>query len=92
MKKNKLQNIENWLDERFDLTPIKKLITHKKVPIHNHSVWYYMGGISLFLFIVQVLSGLLLLMPTLPSLVMVKIFLSPIGSLFQNLKSSEVRS
>jgi len=66
MKKNKLQNIENWLDERFDLTPIKKLITHKKVPIHNHSVWYYMGGISLFLFIVQVLSGLLLLMYYIP--------------------------
>ncbi|PIQ11583.1 MAG: cytochrome bc complex cytochrome b subunit [Ignavibacteriales bacterium CG18_big_fil_WC_8_21_14_2_50_31_20] len=66
MEKNKLQNIENWLDERFDLTPIKKLITHKKVPIHNHSVWYYMGGISLFLFIVQVLSGLLLLMYYIP--------------------------
>jgi len=61
-----LKNAEKWLDERYNLAPIKELINHKKVPIHNHSVWYYMGGISLFLFIVQVISGLLLLMYYIP--------------------------
>ena len=62
----KLLEIENWLDERFDLTPIRNLIEHKKVPIHGHSIWYYMGGISLFLFIIQVFTGLLLLMYYIP--------------------------
>ena len=36
-------------------------MSKKKVPIHHHTVWYYMGGVSLFLFIVQVISGILLL-------------------------------
>lgn len=62
----KLLKIENWLDERFDLTPIRNLIEHKKVPVHGHSIWYYMGGISLFLFIIQVFTGLLLLMYYIP--------------------------
>ncbi len=62
----KISKIKNWLDERFDLTPIRNLIQHKKVPVHNHSIWYYMGGISLFLFIVQVFTGLLLLMYYIP--------------------------
>lgn len=64
--KNILKNTEKWLDERYNLAPLKELITHKKVPIHNHSIWYYMGGISLFLFMVQVISGLLLLMYYIP--------------------------
>ncbi len=61
--KNSLQSkIENWLDERYDLSPIRKLITHKKVPLHKHSVWYYMGGAALFLFIIQVITGTMLLL------------------------------
>ncbi len=66
MKKLKISWMENWLDERFDLTPIRNLIKHKKVPIHGHSIWYYMGGISLFLFITQVFTGILLLMYYVP--------------------------
>ena len=62
----KLQKIENWLDERFDLSPIRNLISHKKVPVHGHSIWYYMGGISLFLFLCQVFTGILLLMYYIP--------------------------
>ncbi len=54
--------IEKWLDERYDIQPMKEYIKHKKVPMHRHSVWYYMGGITLFLFTVQVLTGILLLM------------------------------
>ena len=64
--KNKLSIIENWLDERLDLSPIRNLIKHKKVPVHGHSIWYYMCGISLFLFLVQVFTGILLLMYYIP--------------------------
>jgi quinol-cytochrome oxidoreductase complex cytochrome b subunit len=34
---------------------------HKTVPAHAQSFWYYWGGISLFLFIVQCFTGILLL-------------------------------
>ena len=54
--------IENWLDERYNLAPLKEFIDHKKVPQHRGSLWYYMGGITLFLFAIQVVTGILLLL------------------------------
>ncbi len=51
-----------WLDERFYLTPLIEFMRHKKVPVHRHSIWYYMGGVALFLFIIQVFTGILLLL------------------------------
>lgn len=54
--------IEKWLDARYDIKPLKNLINHKKVPVHKYSLFYYLGGITLFLFIVQVITGILLLM------------------------------
>lgn len=53
--------IFNWMDERLGLAPLLALARHKTVPQHKHSFWYYWGGISLFLFIVQMLTGILLL-------------------------------
>jgi len=50
-----------WLDERLGLSEIVALARHKRVPQHKHSFWYYWGGISLFLFILQLLTGILLL-------------------------------
>lgn len=50
-----------WIDERLGLSEIVALARHKRVPQHKHSFWYYWGGISLFLFIVQLLTGILLL-------------------------------
>jgi quinol-cytochrome oxidoreductase complex cytochrome b subunit len=52
----------NWIDDRFNISPLIDFMKHKQVPVHKHSIWYYMGGVTLFLFIVQVLSGILLLM------------------------------
>ncbi|MBU1100881.1 MAG: cytochrome b N-terminal domain-containing protein [Bacteroidetes bacterium] len=59
-------NVFKWLDERVDLSPLTKLLYHKKVPVHSHTIWYYMGGVTLFLFIVQVFTGILLLMYYVP--------------------------
>ena len=28
--------------------------------MHRHSIWYYFGGMTIFLFIVQVVSGIML--------------------------------
>ena len=52
----------SWLDERFHLTPLIDFMRHKHVPVHRHTVWYYMGGVCLFLFVVQVISGILLVL------------------------------
>jgi cytochrome b6 len=51
-----------WLDERLGLSAIREFISHKTVPVHSATVWYYFGGITLFLFVVQVLTGILLLL------------------------------
>src|SRR5271157_1977180 len=51
----------NWLDERLGLTEAMALAREKTVPVHRHSFWYYWGGITLFLFIAQALTGVLLL-------------------------------
>ncbi len=52
----------DWLDERFNITPLIEFMRHKMVPVHKHTIWYYMGGVTLFLFIVQVCTGILLLL------------------------------
>ncbi len=40
---------------------------HKSVPVHRFSVMYYFGGITLFLFVVQVPTGILLMLYYQPS-------------------------
>ena len=52
----------NWLGERIDITGIRELIEHKRVPVHSATRWYYFGGITLFLFAIQVITGILLLL------------------------------
>ena len=52
----------SWLDERFHLSPLIEFMRHKYVPVHRHTLWYYMGGVALFLFMVQVFTGILLVL------------------------------
>ena len=58
---NKKSNLYTWLDERLGLTEMIEFAKHKTVPVHQHSFWYYWGGISLFLFLMQGITGVLLL-------------------------------
>ncbi len=51
-----------WLDERLDLDGILAPFRHKTVPTHKLTYWYFFGGITLFLFVIQVLTGILLLL------------------------------
>jgi cytochrome b6 len=55
-------SVREWLDERFPLNDLTALAQKKKVPVHRYSYWYFLGGMTLFLFGVQVLTGALLLM------------------------------
>lgn len=59
--------IWTWLDERVGLKELDKLAKKKQVPVHRHTVWYYFGGMTLFLFTIQVATGILLLLYYRPS-------------------------
>jgi cytochrome b6 len=59
--------VRRWLDERIGLADLLTIAREKQVPIHHHSVWYYLGGMTLFLFSIQVVTGILLLLYYRPS-------------------------
>jgi cytochrome b6 len=56
-----------WLAARLPLGSLRDTLAHKLVPAHHHSIWYYFGGVTLFLYLVQVASGVLLLLYYRPS-------------------------
>jgi cytochrome b6 len=56
-----------WLDARVGLAEVERLAKKKEIPVHRHTVWYYFGGMTLFLFQVQVITGILLLLYYRPS-------------------------
>ena len=54
--------LSKWLDERLNLTELLYPLKKKAVPMHRLSHWYFLGGITLFLFMIQVTTGILLLL------------------------------
>src|SRR5271157_4986456 len=57
-----LRNLRNWLDERLEWDDLIAPLRKKTVPLHRLSYWYFLGGITLFLFVIQVLTGILLIL------------------------------
>jgi cytochrome b6 len=57
----------DWLEQRTGYRALQPLAKRKQVPLHRHSVWYYLGGMALFLFLLQVATGILLLLYYRPS-------------------------
>jgi quinol-cytochrome oxidoreductase complex cytochrome b subunit len=62
-----VQHVRAWIDERFGWAELTEPLRHKTVPIHKLSHWYFLGGITLFLFGIQVSTGMLLLLYYRPS-------------------------
>jgi quinol-cytochrome oxidoreductase complex cytochrome b subunit len=56
------ERLFGWLDERLSIRELTTWMSHKVVPLHGHSIFYYLGGLTLFLFLVQIGTGILLLM------------------------------
>lgn len=54
--------IFNWINERVDIKGVVEFAFKKKVPVFYGTVWYYLGGVSLFLFLIQLVTGILLLL------------------------------
>jgi cytochrome b6 len=59
--------MKDWLDERLSINTLSEVAHKKEIPLHRHSIWYYFGGMTLFLFVVQVATGILLLLYYRPS-------------------------
>ena len=60
-------SVIDWVDERLDLTEVRQFVAEKGVPVHAQKIWYYLGGMTLFLFSVQLFTGILLLLYYRPS-------------------------
>lgn len=58
-------SIFNWLDERLGLTNMYQVVLDRKVPRVNW--WYTLGSASLFLILVQVVTGIMLTVYYVPS-------------------------
>jgi cytochrome b6 len=52
----------SWIDERIGGQVLRQWIREKEIPVHRHTIWYYFGGMTLFLFSIQVVTGILLLL------------------------------
>jgi cytochrome b6 len=57
-----MSKIYQLLNIRYKLDDLVSFMKHKKVPMYRGTIWYYFGGISLLLFIIQVVTGMLLLL------------------------------
>lgn len=54
--------VRDWINRRYQIGAFVDFLKKKKVPYGKGWYWRYFGGIALFLFVVQVLSGILLLL------------------------------
>jgi quinol-cytochrome oxidoreductase complex cytochrome b subunit len=54
------KGVRGFLNDRLGLESIRELGRHKLVPIHKQSLSYFLGGMALFLFGIQVITGILL--------------------------------
>src|SRR5690606_17896733 len=70
-----LQKLYDWVDERLDITPLWRDVADHEVPEHvnpaHHSSAFVdcFGGLTFFVVIIQVLSGMFLTMYYVPDIV-----------------------
>jgi cytochrome b6 len=62
-----MNRLRTWVEARVPLQVLADAMRHKTVPLHRYSMWYYFGGMTLFLFGIQAGTGALLLLYYRPS-------------------------
>ncbi len=60
--KSYLAKTYEWIDQRYQIGSLIAFMKKKEVPFYRGTIWYYFGGISLLLFTIQVVTGILLLL------------------------------
>ena len=56
-----VENVRLWFDDRLPVSEAQEFATHKTVPTHRYSVFYYLGGMTMCFFVIQVVTGILLI-------------------------------
>ncbi len=57
-----VSGISTWIVDRLPETrTLTEYLSRKTVPAHRHTVWYLFGGLALFFFSIQILTGILLM-------------------------------
>lgn len=70
-----LKNMYNWIDERLDITPMWRDVADHEVPehvnpAHHFSAFVYcFGGLTFFIIVIQVLSGMFLTLSYAPDII-----------------------
>ncbi|HVS31185.1 MAG TPA: cytochrome b N-terminal domain-containing protein [Thermoanaerobaculia bacterium] len=57
-----IERVSSWTDDRLGISKLRELASHKTVPMHRYSVFYYLGGMTLFFFFIQVFTGVMLML------------------------------
>ena len=65
---NLKEQLANFFEERFCLSEIQKIAAKKLVPMHKHSIWYYIGGVAAMFVGVQIVTGILLMVYYIPDI------------------------
>lgn len=69
------KNVYDWIDERLDITPIWRDVADHEVPehvnpAHHFSAFVYcFGGLTFFITVIQILSGMFLTMYYVPDII-----------------------
>ena len=61
------RTVRSWFDDRLPVTEVQDFATHKTVPTHRYSVFYYLGGMTMFFFVIQIVTGIMLMLYYRPS-------------------------
>ncbi|MHB8110765.1 MAG: cytochrome b [Syntrophorhabdaceae bacterium] len=52
------RKLKAWIDERYNLEGVQAVIRAKSVPSHRFDLSYFTGGVTLFLFFLQFITGI----------------------------------
>jgi len=52
--------VYQWFAERLSLNQLIYFLRKKSVPIHRHTIWYYLGNILLTAILIQIVTGIVL--------------------------------
>ncbi len=54
------RRLKDWIDERYNFEELAEIARKKYVPSHRYDMWYFAGGLALFLFGLQFITGMAL--------------------------------
>ena len=58
--KERVWIVKGWFDDRLGLPEFVSFLRKKPIPQNKHTIWFYMGSSTLFFFVIQVVTGIML--------------------------------